>query len=257
MPVHWREVRAYSSSVASQQIKVLIVDDHAVVRRGTRQLIEACADMVVVGEVERGDAVLEEVSRAYPDVVVLDLQLPGMSGIEVTRRLARESQAVKILILTAFAEEALLVEVLEAGAAGFLSKTVPGAELVEAVRAVYSGANVIDGALAGALVRMGRGVGRSANGSQGITPREREVLVLVAQGLANKVVAAELGISRRTVEGHLRHLFEKLGVSSRSGLVRYALRHHALAEITEGDGADAFGPLRGQRGFSVGAHVAR
>lgn len=242
----------------SQQIRVLVVDDHAVVRKGTRQLLEASGDVVVVGEVDRGDMVLEEVERACPEVVVLDLQLPGMSGVEVTRRLAVEAPGVRALILTAFAEEGLLVEALEAGAAGFLSKTVPGTELVEAVRAVHSGANVVDGSLSGALVRLGRGVGRaSGNAQSGITPREREVMVLVAQGLANKVIAAELGISRRTVEGHLRHLFEKLGVSSRSGLVHVALRHHVLSEITTGAGSTGFGPLGGGRAFAVGSHPGR
>ncbi len=154
--------------------------------------------------------------------MLLDVRLPGMNGVEVARRLAAASPATRVVILSAFDEIDYVQAALAAGVAGYLLKTTPGDELVGAIRAAYSGMIVLDPRLSSYLVQQPDN-GREARGVEALTSREREVVGLVAHGLPNKAIASQLGISPRTVEGHLNHVFEKVGASSRSALVRLAM----------------------------------
>jgi len=201
---------------------VVIVDDHALLREGTRQILERAGDFRVVGEAANGQEALEVIAEQRPDVLLLDMRLPDMNGVETARRIMEEAPDVKVLILSAFDEIDYVQAALSAGVAGYLLKTTPGDELVQAIRAAYGGVTVLDPRLSSSVANQpvaGRGAARIGS----LTAREREVVKLVAQGLPNKVIAAQLGISPRTVEGHLNHVFEKLGTGSRAALVRLAM----------------------------------
>ena len=205
-------------------VRIVIADDHALVREGTRELLGRHPDLQVVGEVASGDEVVAAVLAAEPDLVLLDVRLPGASGIEVMRRLAVEAPAVKVVMLSAFAEHDYVSAALGAGAAGYLLKTAPGEEVAAAIRAVMSGATVLDPAVSKQLA-----VGTGAGSNPGeLTAREAELVRLVAEGLPNKAVATRLGLSRRTVEGHLGRIFAKLGVATRTELAHYATVHGLL-----------------------------
>ena len=205
-------------------VRIVIADDHALVREGTRELLGRHPDLQVVGEAASGDEVVATVLAAEPNVVLLDVRLPGASGIEVMRRLAVEAPAVKVVMLSAFAEHDYVSAALAAGAAGYLLKTAPGEEVAAAIRAVMSGATVLDPAVSRQLAG---GTGAGSNPGE-LTPREAELVRLVAEGLPNKAVATRLGLSRRTVEGHLGRIFAKLGVATRTELAHYATIHGLL-----------------------------
>lgn len=205
-----------------QTISVVIVDDHALLREGTRQILERAGGFRLVGEAAEGESALALVAEHHPQVVLLDLRLPQMSGVEVARRMVEVSPATRVVVLSAFDEIDYVRAALAAGVAGYLLKTTPADELVEAIRAACSGVMVLDPSLSPHLVRTPDG-GPMTSGVEALTSREREVVNLVAQGLPNKAIAAQLGISPRTVEGHLNHVFEKVGASSRSALVRLAM----------------------------------
>jgi DNA-binding NarL/FixJ family response regulator len=200
-------------------IRVILADDHALVREGTAELLERAGGIRVVGQAADGQEALRLVSAARPDVLLLDLAMPGLSGLEVTRRVAQISPSTAVVALTAHDEEAYVVAMLEAGASGYLSKASRGQQVVEAVRAAAAGETVFSGSV-------GASVKRRALGSGGptLTPREMEVLRCAATGMGNKQIAAELGLSARTVQTHLTRIFAKLGVTSRTEAVLYALR---------------------------------
>ncbi len=211
-----------------ERIDVFIAEDHTLVREGTRQILEQQADLRVVGEADRGDVAVERVVRLRPHVALLDFRLPGLSGVEVTARVRAAQPEVKVLLLSAYDDAEYVLAALQAGAAGYLLKTVPGWELVAAVRAVHAGKTVLQEAVSRTLSEHWRRTGGADSGAR-LSPREREVLGLLGAGLANKEVAARLGISLRTVEGHLGNVFAKLGVGSRTEAVLYALKHRLLA----------------------------
>jgi DNA-binding NarL/FixJ family response regulator len=203
-------------------ISVVIVDDHALLREGTRHILERAGGFSIAGEAGDGERAAELVAEVQPDVVLLDVRLPGVNGVEAARRMAESSPRSKILVLSAFDEVDYVQACLAAGVAGYLLKTTPADELVGAIRAACSGVVVLGPGISSYLVRSPAG-GRSSVGIEALTSREREVVRLVAQGLANKAIASQLGISPRTVEGHLNHVFDKVGASSRSALVRLAM----------------------------------
>jgi DNA-binding NarL/FixJ family response regulator len=210
---------------------VVIVDDHEVLRTGTRQVLETAPDIVVVGEADDGESALPLVRELRPDVVLVDIRLPGHNGIEVARRVTTDHPDTRVVILSAFDDPEYLRGALAAGAAGYLLKTMPRDELVNAVRAAGLGTTVLDAALSSHLTRTPAGAITSGEVAS-LTARERQVVQLVAEGLANKTVANRLGISARTIEGHLNHVFAKLGVTSRTELVRFALSNN-LADTSE------------------------
>ena len=206
-------------------IRVVIADDHTLVREGTRQILEREPDFVVAGEAGSGEEALRLAARERPDVVVLDLRLPDLNGIEVTRRLAASLPSARVLILSAYEDEEYVVAAIKAGAGGYLPKTSPGRRLVEGVRQVHAGQTVLEPEMA---VRIARGLREERLGGGALSERELEVLRMLGQGLRNKEIARDLGISRRTVEGHLNSIFWKLGVESQTEAVLYAVNHHLI-----------------------------
>jgi DNA-binding NarL/FixJ family response regulator len=208
-------------------IDVFIAEDHTLVREGTRQILEQQPDLHVVGEADRGDLAVERLARLHPHVAVLDFRLPVLNGVEVTARVHAAQPDVKVLLLSAYDDAEYILAALEAGAAGYLLKTVPGHELVAAIRAVYAGETVLQDAVSRVLAAHWRRASLAAGPAQ-LSAREREVLGLLAAGLANKEIARRLSISLRTVEGHLGNVFGKLGVGSRTEAVLYALEHRLL-----------------------------
>jgi DNA-binding NarL/FixJ family response regulator len=211
-------------------LRVLIVDDHEVLRTGTRQVLEASDDIVVVGEADDGRAALALIDDLDPNVVLVDIRLPERSGIDVARQLALTNPKVRVVILSAYDNEEFVRAALEAGATGYLLKTMPRDELVAAVRAAGQGTTVLDPVLSRRLA----GTHSSWGASSGprLTWRERETVDLVAEGLSNKAIAGRLEVSVRTVEGHLNHVFTKLGVESRTELVRYVMTHGLVSRAS-------------------------
>lgn len=203
----------------TDHIRVILADDHALVREGTAELLERAGGIHVVGQAANGDEALRLVQALRPDVLLLDLAMPGLGGIEVTRRTRVLSPLTAVVALTAHDEEAYVVATLEAGASGYLSKSSRGAQVVQAVRAAAAGETVFSSSVAASLKRRALG-GTSSD----LTPRELEVLRSAARGLGNKQIAAELGMSARTVQTHLTRVFAKLGVASRTEATLYALR---------------------------------
>jgi len=202
-------------------LRVLIVDDHAVVRTGTRQVLETSGDITVVGEADSGAAAFALVDALVPDMVLVDVQLVGESGIDVASQITQTHPGMRVVMLSGYDDDVLVRHAFEVGAAGYLSKTMVRQELIEAVRAAGRGERVVDHGRATAPPAEVALSGGSVGGR--LTWRERETVELVAQGLTNRAIALRMGVSMRTVEGHLSHVFAKLGIESRTELVRLVL----------------------------------
>lgn len=210
---------------ARARTRVLIVDDHALVAEGTRQLLEAEADMEVVGEAHTGEEGLRLLEHLRPDVALLDVSLPGMSGLDVAEAAAVSAPEVHVLVVSAYDDVAYVTQALEIGVGGYLLKTASSKELVDAVRTVADGVFVLDRAVS---LRLAKRNQQAANNAGALTPRETDVLTLLARGRSNKQAASELGLGLRTVEGHVSSVLAKLGVSSRTAAVLYALEHRLV-----------------------------
>ncbi len=211
----------------TQPIRVILVDDHAVVRKGIREFLEEEPDLTVVAEAADGNHALALVREHMPDVVVLDIQMPGPNGIEVTCRLREADHQPAILILTAYDDDPYIMAGIEAGANGYVLKSAAPEEIVRAVRAVYEGQSAVDPVVASKLMAfLARQQKQVAppSGPEQLTERELEVLALVARGLTNRAIGHQLGISDRTVQGHLANIFGKLEVSSRTEAVVTAVK---------------------------------
>ncbi len=202
-----------------QPIRVILADDHAVVRQGIRQFLETGSNIAVVAEASDGMEAVQLIREHRPDVAVLDIQMPGQSGIEVTRRLRAERFPVGILILTAFDDEPYIRAVLQAGANGYVLKTADAQEIVEAVQAVNEGKSALDPAIARKLMAQMARPEAMATRVEPLTERELEVLRLAAKGYTNKAIGAQLSISDRTVQGHLAKIYDKLHSASRTEAV--------------------------------------
>jgi DNA-binding NarL/FixJ family response regulator len=200
-------------------IRVAIVDDHAVVRGGLQQLLSSESDIEVVGTASGGDEAYALAQSAAPDVMLMDLSMPGVDGIEATRRIVRDCPEVHVVVLTSFEDKRRILDALEAGAVGYLLKDANPAEIAVAVRAAAAGGSPLDPKAARVLLESARGDGRP---TASLTPREREVLVLVADGLANKNIARRLGISERTVKAHLTNVFQAINVVDRTQAALWA-----------------------------------
>jgi two-component system, NarL family, response regulator LiaR len=203
-------------------IRVLIVDDHAVVREGLRAFLELQDRMEVIGEAGDGREAIEEAERLRPDVILMDLVMPRLDGVEAMRELHEQVPAARVIVLTSFLDDKRLVPALRAGAAGYLLKNVEPQELARAIRLADAGEAMIDPAVAARLVDALVEVG----GDEGpkLTRREQEVLELIGRGLANKRIALELGIAEKTVKTHVSHVLAKLGVSDRTQAALYVER---------------------------------
>jgi two-component system response regulator NreC len=210
-----------------QKIKVLIVDDHTLVRDGIRALLALVADIQVVGEAANGKEALEKVKRLAPDVVLMDLSMPIMSGLEATRRIRRRFPGTKVLALTQYEDREYIVPTIEAGARGFVSKTAAFSELASAIQAVYQGGSFLSPMAAAAVVEECQQKVTMEGGKdpyQNLTDREREMLKLVAEGYTAKEIADMLVISLRTVETHKTNLMKKLNIHNKADLIRFAIR---------------------------------
>ena len=215
----------------AQRIRLLLADDHAVVRAGTRELLERQPDLHIVGEAVDGEEAVRLTQELQPDVVVMDVRMPRMSGVEATRRIKAENPDVRVLVLTAHDDDEYVFALLQAGANGYLLKTAEIDELVKAIRTVAAGQSALAPPVAGKVVAQfvgGKSMPDVSTSNQeqydGLTERELGILRLVGQGLSNKQIGKELFISDRTVQAHLSNIFSKLGVSSRTEAVMRAVR---------------------------------
>ena len=198
-------------------IRVLIVDDHAVVREGLRNFLALQEGLEIVGEAGDGNEAIEQAQRLDPDVILMDLVMPGLDGIGAMRQLRVRSPASRVIVLTSFLEDERVLPAIQAGAAGYLLKNVAPAELARAIRAAYAGEAIIDPTAAARLVHAIADDARPrVEEPERLTRRERDVLELIARGRSNKRIALELGISEKTVKTHVGHLLAKLGVSDRT-----------------------------------------
>ena len=206
-------------------IRVMLADDHALFRAGIRSLLEAIEGVEIVGEARSGHEALSMVAERKPDVVLLDVALPELNGIEVAERL-RDTPGTRVLILSMFANEEYVLRSLRAGAAGYLLKDSTVVELEAALRSVADGGSYLSPAVSGhVLAAYVRRVGEDAVPAEPtLTPRQREVLQLIAEGHATKDIASRLNLSAKTVETHRAQLMERLGIHDVAGLVRYAIR---------------------------------
>lgn len=207
-------------------IRVVIADDHTVVRKGIRDLLTDEGDISVIGEARTGLEAIDLALTLRPDVVVMDINMPELSGVEATRQIRAAAPQVRILVLTAYTEEPYIDGLLDAGATSYILKTAEGRDIVRAVRSTAAGQSAIDPAVAPHLIA--RATQRAPHGET-LTERERDVLRLAARGLTNKQIGAALAISDRTVQNHLANTFAKLAVASRTEAVTAALQRGLIS----------------------------
>ena len=226
-------------SVPGAPTRVVIVDDHALVREGTVELLAREPGIAVVGQAGSGEEGLELIEALRPDVALVDVSLPGMNGLELAREIKARELGVHVLVVSAYDDYAYVAGAMEVGVRGYLLKTATGRELVDAVRAVADGIFVLDHAVSLRLARRWRDAPRSRSGAGVLTPRESDVLALLARGRSNKQIAMELALGLRTVEGHVSGVLAKLGAASRTEAVAYALRDRLVTPDDRGRPADA------------------
>ena len=214
------------------RIRVLIVDDHAMVRRGMRDFLDLHDDLEVVGEASDGDRAIEAAAALHPDVVVMDLLMPGLDGIAATAEIKARHPAIEIVAITSFIEEDRITAAIEAGASGFLLKDAEADDLAGAIRAAHAGEVYLDPAVAGIVARrMRAGASQRASGRDGgtavdrLTGRERDVIACLARGLSNQAIATELGMAERTARTHVSNILAKLGLTSRTQAALFAVEH--------------------------------
>ena len=213
-----------------QAIRILLADDHALVREGTRRLLETESDVEVVAEAASGEEAIEAARRLHPDIAIMDIAMPGIGGIEATRAIKIHCPGTAVLILSAYDDEPYLMALIDAGAAGFLLKSVHGQELIKAVRAVARGESVLQPWLAeNAMRRLSARSDNADRSTEKLSEREFDVLRLAARGLPNKEIAMRLGLSVRTVHSHLANIFLKMQVGSRTEAVLLALRQGMIS----------------------------
>jgi len=215
-----------------KKIRLLVVDDHTLVRDGIRALLGLVADIEVVGEATNGKEALEKVAELAPDVVLMDLAMPIMGGLEATRRIRRQFPATKVLALTQYDDSEYVVPVIEAGARGFVTKMAAFSELTSAIQAVYKGDSFLSPSAAAALVQECQQK-TNAEGEtdpyQQLTDREREVLKLVVEGHTAREIADMLVVSHKTVEWYKTSLMNKLNIHNRTDLIKFAIRRAIIA----------------------------
>lgn len=214
-----------------RKIRVLIVDDHTILRAGIRVLLELYPDLQVVGEAEDGETALLRCRELQPDVVLMDIGMPGMGGLAATRQIVESCPRSRVLILTQHENKEYILPALKMGAAGYILKRAADTELVAAIRAVAAGKNYLDPNVTGMVIENLRHRSESDTGDpyEALSDREREVLLLLAQGRTLKEIGEMLHLSPKTVDFHRANIMEKLGLKSRTELVQYALRRKLIS----------------------------
>jgi DNA-binding NarL/FixJ family response regulator len=230
--------RTNGKTSPAPKIKVVLADDHNIVREGLRLLLETTDDIEVVGEVENGRLAVEMVKKLRPDVVVMDLVMPALNGMEAARQIAKEAPATKVLILSSYADDDKVQKLVEEGASGYLIKQTASKDLLTGIRETKKGNAFFSPAIARRLMEKMRET--FANGGvmkkkgNVLTTREAEVLQLIAEGYPNKLIAAELGISIKTVEKHRQQVMNKLNIHQVAGLTRHAIATGMIAPVGPG-----------------------
>lgn len=210
--------------IESTTIRVVLADDHAVVRKGIREFLEQDTAIRVVGEASDGEEAVALVTREQPAVAIFDIQMPRMNGLDAARKVKKEFPSTRILMLTAYEDEPFIFAALQAGASGYLLKTASCDELVHAVRAIAGGETALSPAVAMKMVQRAASGAATEETIESLTERELQVLRLAAQGMGNRQIGDALTISDRTVQGHLAHIYSKLHVSTRTEAVLHAVR---------------------------------
>lgn len=220
------------STRGSEHVRVLIADDHEVVRRGLRTFLEVQDDIVIVGEAADGAAVVAQAEELAPDVILLDLKMPGVDGVEALRMLRSRGSQAKVLVVTSYADLSAVVPAVQAGAAGYVYKDIDPTALASAIRSVHAGHVLLHPDVAAALLAVdgesGRG-GGAADRLGALTPRERDVLAEIARGRSNREIARALVLSEKTVKTHVSNILMKLDLADRTQAALFAVRH-GLAE---------------------------
>ncbi|NLG26554.1 MAG: response regulator transcription factor [Chloroflexi bacterium] len=231
-------MRDIVSSGAREQIRVLLADDHIMVREGTRRILEREPDLKVVAEAGDGRETVSLVEQLLPDIALVDISMPVMNGIEATREIKRVAPRTAVLVLTAYEDDEYVFAVLEAGAAGYLLKNARSSELIDAVRKVSQGESVLHPAIAKKVLSRVRETANASSdvSTEALTDREVDVLRLAARGLSNRQIAIEFSLSPRTVQAHMANIFGKLQVGSRTEAVMVGLRKKLirLQDLEEG-----------------------
>lgn len=205
-------------------IKVVIADDHSIVRQGIKQILELENNIQVIGEASNGKEALEKVAQLKPDIVLLDINMPILSGIEVIKSLKEQKFESKIIILTIHSEKEYLIEAIQNGASGYVLKDAESEILIEAINKAYNGENYIPSNLATELIK-GYSSGNKSTDINELTDREIEVLKAISEGLSNKEIGSKLFISEKTVKNHISSIFRKLDISDRTQAAIFAIKH--------------------------------
>jgi DNA-binding NarL/FixJ family response regulator len=206
------------------RIKILVVDDHAVMRDGIRALLGLNDDIEVVGEASEGKEAVEKAEELMPDVVIMDIAMPGMDGLEATRRIRKKNSKIKVLVLTQHDNKEYILSVIKAGASGYVPKRALGSELVSAIRAVQQGHSFLYPSAAAALIEDYLQQAGEEDPYDQLTAREREILKLIAEGHTSRKIADMLFLSQKTILGHRAKIMEKLNIHNRTELIKYAMR---------------------------------
>lgn len=213
------------------QTRIVLADDHTMFRQGLRELIERKTNFTVVGEASNGREVLEQVARFNPDILLLDIQMPELSGVEVARELARSRPDVKIIMLTMYRQDEHLVEAINAGARGYLLKDADASELLNVIHRVARGESALDPALTQHMFDAVRRLNANASFAQSFSERERQILQLLAAGNDNKTIAATLFLSEKTVGNRLSEIFQKLNVTNRTQAAMVAIQRGIIPPV--------------------------
>jgi DNA-binding NarL/FixJ family response regulator len=211
------------------KIRLLVADDHAIMRDGIRALVGLHEDIEIVGEAATGQEAIAKAQELMPDVIIMDIAMPGLDGLEATRRILRANPKAKVLVLSQYDDKEYIISAIKAGSTGYVPKRALGSELVSAIRAVYHGGSFLYPSAATALIQDYRLQALEGDSYDQLTPREREVLKLIAEGHTSREIAEMLFISLKTVMGHRAKIMEKLGLHNRTELIKYAMRKGVLS----------------------------